>query len=594
MNKRLLAFLHKRGLAADATDAQAWEFFRSLTGLDASLANALNYPEGDAGCRTNADVMIRALGHNPEEPWNLLPPERSAATATVPAVPATLSANVRGTDGAAGNGQPMDLEAIRHAARLEEARRVADINEFGELAGTPADLIRQLTADPTITVDAARERIRAERAARTRAASLSPDLPNAGPAIHSRNSQTDFNARALSCALIMRAGIDDPTRQTVSFNQESGEITVNSGTPSDELQRAVERGYELRQLPAVVFVQRALALDGIRAECTPGSIAFAIQQRGAAAMSTTSLVNIFTQTFGARLMQGWTEAGDTTEGWVDVEDNPNYLPQERVDIGVNGEGLAHLPRGAEAEDITFGDSNDYTKVGRFARKAVFDDMDLVNDNFGVITNRTPLIMGQIARRLRPDLVYAILLSNPTMADGVALFHASHGNLLAAAGAFSETTLEAAWSAMVTRRINGVNVNVRPTHIIHPATIDILVDRTINPQGQQLVLNSTTDVSTISTPYMSRRGLVHVGDSRLDNGVVDPKTGTTYAGDLNDWYLVSNGPAPIVVSYLAGTRRSPRFRSGVLDRGQFGIWFDVQHNVGAKAVHYETVRKMVNA
>jgi hypothetical protein len=70
--------------------------------------------------------------------------------------------------------------------------------------------------------------------------------------------------------------------------------------------------------------------------------------------------------------------------------------------------------------------------------------------------------------------------------------------------------------------------------------------------------------------------------------------TAYAGDANDWYLVAAGGshAPIAVRYLAGTRRSPKFRSGVLDRGQFGMWFDVQHNIGAKALHYETIRKMV--
>jgi hypothetical protein len=97
------------------------------------------------------------------------------------------------------------------------------------------------------------------------------------------------------------------------------------------------------------------------------------------------------------------------------------------------------------------------------------------------------------------------------------------------------------------------------------------------------------------PLMGRRGLQSRGDARLDNGVIDPKTGTSYAGDVNDWYLVAAGnglDAPIRLSYLAGTRRSPRFRSGTLDKGQFGIWFDVVHNLGAKAVRHQTIRKMV--
>jgi hypothetical protein len=149
--------------------------------------------------------------------------------------------------------------------------------------------------------------------------------------------------------------------------------------------------------------------------------------------------------------------------------------------------------------------------------------------------------------------------------------------------------------MTTRTMSGVAINIKPTHVIHPAALEILVDKTLNPAGLAGAILSTTDFSTLSTPVMSRKGLAHRGDARLDNGVIDPKTGTAYAGDANDWYLVAAGaesPAPILLSYLAGTRRSPRFRTGTLDRGQFGVWFDVQHNIGAKAVHYETIRKMV--
>lgn len=602
MNKRLLAFLHKRGLKADATDSEAWEFYRSLQGLDASLANALNYGEADEAARTNSDIMIRALGHNPAEPWNLLPADdnggqqRQTGGANTP-VTLQTGEQLRGTDGASASGA-VDIEQYRMQGITRENERVRTINELAGYAGCSMDFVRTLTADPRITLEDARRRIREDFQSRTRAEDVAVDLPGASgfgaPAQHSRNSQTDFNAMALQSALMLRAGIDDPAAINIRADNRSEEVVFGQrSNPSDEALRARDRGYELRQLPVAVFIQRALALDGIRVEPTVSDIAHAFKTRGAA-MSTTSLVNIFTQTFGARLMRGWTEVGDTTEGWVDVEEAPNYLPQEVVSVGVNGEGLAHLPRGAEAEDITLSDSNDYTKVVRYARKAIFDETDIINDNFGVITNRVPLILGQIARRLRPDLVYAILLANPTMADGVALFHSTHGNLLASSGAFSETTLEAAWTAMTTRRLNGVSVNITPTHVVHPVAIGMTVEKVLNPIGT-VVVAGTTDVSALSTPVMARKGLRSAGDARLDNGVIDPKTGTTYAGDANDWYLVAAGndsPAPIMVTYLAGTRRSPRFRSGTLDRGQFGIWFDVQHNIGAKAVHYETIRKMV--
>lgn len=601
MNKRLLAFLHKRGLAADATEQQAWDLYRSLRGLDASLANALNYSDGDEAARTSCDVMIRALGHNPAEPWNLLEepaPQRQAAPQPAPAPQPTPA---RGTDGASTIGD-LDLERYRMEGATRERQRVREINEMAEMAGCSTDFIRNLTADPQITLELARTRIREDWQQRSRAEELAPDLPTsstfAAPAQHSRNSQTSFELEALQAAMLMRAGFDDPATFQVRMTAQSEDIFLQQRErPTDAVLRARDRGYELRGMSLVNMMHRLLAVDGIRCDATPQGVMHALKTRGQS-MSTSSLVYTFSQTFGARMMMGWNEVQDTTEGWVDTEDNPNYLPQELIDIGANGEGLAHLPRGATAEDITLSDGHDYTKVVRYARKAVFDEMDVVNDRFDTITGKIPQILGQIARRLRPDLVYAILLSNPTMPDSVALFHASHGNLLASGGAFSESTLEAAWLAMSTQRVNGVNVNITPTHIIHPQSIAMTVDKTINPVGQTVVLGSTTDFSTISTPVMARRGLQSRGDSRLDNGVIDPKTGTTYAGDTNDWYLVAAGngvDAPIRLSYLAGTRRSPRFRSGVLSNpGQFGIWFDVVHNLGAKAVRYQTIRKMVNA
>ena len=38
------------------------------------------------------------------------------------------------------------------------------------------------------------------------------------------------------------------------------------------------------------------------------------------------------------------------------------------------------------------------------------------------------MFGRSARTLESDLAWAQITSNPTMGDGVALFHATHGNL----------------------------------------------------------------------------------------------------------------------------------------------------------------------
>ncbi len=49
-------------------------------------------------------------------------------------------------------------------------------------------------------------------------------------------------------------------------------------------------------------------------------------------------------------------------------------------------------------------------------KFTADEMDFIDDRLGAIL-RVPIEMGRAARRVRPDLVYSILIENPALADG---------------------------------------------------------------------------------------------------------------------------------------------------------------------------------
>ncbi len=71
---------------------------------------------------------------------------------------------------------------------------------------------------------------------------------------------------------------------------------------------------------------------------------------------------------------------------------------------------------------------------------------LVNDDLGYIMDLANGV-GMAGSRTIERAVYALLASNPTLADGVALFHATHGNLAGSGAAPSITTLEAADLAM---------------------------------------------------------------------------------------------------------------------------------------------------
>jgi phage major head subunit gpT-like protein len=94
---------------------------------------------------------------------------------------------------------------------------------------------------------------------------------------------------------------------------------------------------------------------------------------------------------------------------------------------------------------------------------VVDQIDIINDSMGAMSD-TPQKFGLAAARLRPDLVYSILLANANLdATARALFNSTDGNT--ASGALASGALESAISSMKKQRENSVNLNVTPTHLI---------------------------------------------------------------------------------------------------------------------------------
>lgn len=71
---------------------------------------------------------------------------------------------------------------------------------------------------------------------------------------------------------------------------------------------------------------------------------------------------------------------------------------------------------------------------------------IINDDLGAFIGLANML-GRAARRTIESDVYALLASNPTMSDGIALFHASHGNLAGSGAVVSIATVEAARQAM---------------------------------------------------------------------------------------------------------------------------------------------------
>lgn len=75
---------------------------------------------------------------------------------------------------------------------------------------------------------------------------------------------------------------------------------------------------------------------------------------------------------------------------------------------------------------------------------------VVNDDLDALTGMAEAL-GRAAKRTVEADVYALLNSNPTLADGVALFHANHGNLAATPAAPTVASFDAARVAMASQK-----------------------------------------------------------------------------------------------------------------------------------------------
>lgn len=611
MNPRLQKYLRSLGLAVNATDDEARSFHDGLSGLERTIANMLDHAVTDSAARTAADQMIRAAGFDPADPTKPLGAKRSKAKR------GKKRRSEEEEDEERAEENEEDEE--REFGEDEDEEREEDDDDAEERSSRRRGNSRSRRREPVRTAEWERERTRTLRemagdvvpaATLQRAIDegwttgragpvflqairdgrgdpLGADVGGRAPAGHSRNSVTNFDRDALCAAMMMRGStgatrrgrIADPVRQRYVFDDLTGDMRFEDASKDDAWCRAVDRGYQLRGLPMVEIARRMLEQGGVRVDPIPSQVIRGFQRATAATIQ--GFAGIFTQTFGAIMLDSFLGTPDSTAQWTIERDNPNFLQNERHRV-TKGRSLTKHAKGGEAEDYDLADVTEYTRIFRYSGKTAIDEIDLINDTmFDAMRGATPQEMGESGRRLRPDLVYAILMSNPNLQDGSALFNTTYGNLLGTA-TLNKANLQRGTTCIRTRRENNVNLDLEAAFLIVPQALwydasELVTSASVVVAGDANIVRPTANA-------LVGDALTVVADSRLDNGVTDPNSGTAIAGDVDDYYVASTPSRhTIEVTYLRGKARVPELRSGMLDRGQWGIWFDVKHDLGAKAL-----------
>ena len=253
--------------------------------------------------------------------------------------------------------------------------------------------------------------------------------------------------------------------------------------------------------------------------------------------------------------------------------------------------LRKKTKNVPGEQVEGGDRKESYAAERFVGTCSIDEVDMINDRLRAF-QRTPLNLGASARRLRPNLVYKILLNNPTLAtDSVALFATAHDNLLGSA-ALGPATLSAAYAAMGKQTRNGAILDIMATHLVVSLANQDLAARLVG-SGE---LRDTTANTEFGTMNPNRGRFSVVSDARLDQGFTDPDNPqTTIAGQPNSYFLVDRNAPGIMVGYVEGSGRAPRIRSRVIDRpGEYGMEWDVNMDIGVGVADYVGLLKRQSA
>jgi hypothetical protein len=459
----------------------------------------------------------------------------------------------RGT-GAAAEEPPAEVEeepSERDAGVEAERARNQGILQACRAARLPQSFADKLIEDGVALVDA-QSRVFKELALR--------DSPNAGP----------------------RAGAGPAHQLTVG---EDPLVHKRAGIENAILHRVSpswfkleDVGREYRGLTLLDTARLYLSARGIRvtgmSKMELAGAALGLDTRGAL-HTASDFANLLADVTNKTLRRAYEEAPQTFTNIARQSSIPDFKPAKRLQIGEAPALLAVDDQG-EFTRGTIGEGKEQYQLATYGRVFGISRKALINDDTDAFS-RVPMLFGRSARNLESNLVWTQVLSNPNMADGVALFHATHANLSATSDAIAVASIGAGRAAM--RKQTGVDgttlINVNPVFLIVPPSKETLADQFVST-------NLLASQSSSVNPFAGR--LAVISEPRLEVGI------GAVSGSAVSWYLAAD-PAQIDVveyAYLEG-ENGPVVESRIgfdVD----GLEIKCRHDFAAKVIDFRGLYK----
>lgn len=489
------------------------------------------------------------------DPRGFVPPTLPTAAAVIPPKGPTMPQEIQ-TQTAAQNPQTPPPVAAAQQQPIVDQTLLIDIDAIkAEALNDDAKRRQQIEAisAPWTTGPRARSDIQA----------LVKQACNSGQAVET------FRAECLRLMARNQESMGGGLIFTVEDETDKFRAGVTSGmliraglTPNDSTNEF--RAYSLIELARNCLARRNISCKGMDKMSVVGA---------AFTESTSDFTNLLADVAHKAMLKGWDEAEETFQMWTSRGTLPDFKPSKRVDLNTFP-ALTKVEQGAEYTYATVGDRGETIQLATYGKLFGITRHAIINDDLGAFT-RIPAKMGRAAIRTVGNLVYAVLTGNPNMADGVALFHANHANLLTAA-ALSTASVDVASATMAKQTdATGNLLNINMAYLVVPRALKGLA-LTIATSEQEI-----TSGKTATTPNWLRNTFEVIADPRLD------------AVSASNWFAAANPGVndTIEVAYLDGNDTPQLEQQGgwTVD----GVEFKVRIDAGVKALDYRGLSKNPN-
>lgn len=224
-----------------------------------------------------------------------------------------------------------------------------------------------------------------------------------------------------------------------------------------------------------------VAITALRGSATPEFLS---------GMHTTSdFPNILLDASNKTLRRGYISASASFKQFMRQTTASDFKTINRIQVS-DAPVLLPLNEHGEYKRASISDSKESYALGTYGWILSISRKVIVNDDLDALT-KLPFQIGQAAARTESNIVWGIVIDNANLADGVALFHSTHGNLITS-NALNNANLGKAKAAMRKQTApKGDKLDLVPRYAIVPADLEHTLLQLLNPS--QLYANASTSV-----------------------------------------------------------------------------------------------------